>query len=975
MKFDNLYVSYKRDTRLLLYWIIKTSNTIIKNLKDSGHNVALEINITGQVTVSDLIPLSELIVKYHANIPSTIYHLFQSVIELRSIYHSQFQQLAAATPSEELETNNSTHKFFIDTLIRAFEVLGGEKWLSEERAKRASNNEEDECDANTFAFTNKFSLLDLESESENDDDLDADSKKSDKQSAPSRKKRKWRKGKKKVKGKKPQRDCKFSKSDGRAPDVILESFRIIEDDNMTEYFMAVLVLTRDMIQFRLFLQDVWRKVAYRNLNSAVAATISNIAVSMVKQTEITIFSDFPGYESYERIKEAVMHGDAEQENNEIRCTVYLEGFAKTSEALLDKKELFLIHTYHDLVDFITDYQKTKSGKPTKRMLVQIDNWNPNLDLQKATKEERIKWRRSYTINWLYDLVNITACVAIHGENAKNEDYVLEEMDWSDQGPLRSHHRMFGLINFAAEVTTLAMQKHGVNFRHKISPHLVFHLQCIIDAWTVSRGWAISWMKGHILSEPAQNFRPRRDLEVFLGCENWQEERGNGYFLAIVVLKTSLVRLKNDGKGLEVIKDCISILDKLGFEFLDALGKCKIFHSLSALLPSRFASSNPNGAWDYSPFLCGAGLAEGLELLYRGIMALWEGMPEPTLIIHLHNMLVQKGYLKREISLYSGLGMVFSDSFFLGGQPPTSDYVEAFRSQFTKGPSREAVQERTNRRAVGKATRARDYLNLAPSPCFKQKSSLLMYGSADWDPDRVPDSDVDPLSALGLIRLSQTRRIRNPVTSVWRLEETGLVKRARAAGMGESIILSLDPLFEMFRDERQAQMDRARSDYSSWFYDTNKASKKGDDTVKATKYEVTAERMLSILYQDVHNDVCGSLRAFSNFSYISITIQMILTFEELQSECQTSSNPAFKLSLVGNAELGDEWKTPSSKRLYLALSALSGKDKELLKSMATVFERNGGRFIDYLYWKAEDEDKEETSRGPVMEDCSPDCCVM
>lgn len=73
---------------------------------------------------------------------------------------------------------------------------------------------------------------------------------------------------------------------------------------------------------------------------------------------------------------------------------------------------------------------------------------------------------------------------------KKENYVLEQMDWSDQGPLKSHRRMFGLIDFAAEVTTLAMQKHGTNFRHKMSPHLVFHLQCIIDAWTVSRGWAL-----------------------------------------------------------------------------------------------------------------------------------------------------------------------------------------------------------------------------------------------------------------------------------------------------------------------------------------------------------------------------------------------------------------------------------------------------------------------------------------------------
>lgn len=506
MQIDNLYVSYKRDTRLLLRWIIKTSNDIIKTLKDSRRSVALEINVTGQVTVSDLVPMSALIAKHRPSIPPKTYHLFQSVIKLRSISYSQYQQLAAASSSEELERKNSTHKFFIDTLTSAFEVLGGEKWLSEEREKRANKDGEVQSDTNTFAFTNKFSVLDLESDPESGDALDTDGDGFTTQSTPSQKKQKSAKGGKGRKGRKVKRYHRSSQPGGRGlDDIALESYRIIEDDDMAEYAMAALALTRDMIQLRLSLQDTWRKVAYKNLNSAVAATVSNIAVAMIKQSEATIFIDFPGYESYEMIKQIITQSDVEKEKSGFQYaipTTGVSGSSKATETLLDIKELFLIHTYHDLVDFITDYQKTRSGKPTKRMLAQIDNWDPNLDLQKATKEERIKWRRSYTINWLYDLVNITACVAIHDKNTKNEEYVFEQMDWSDQGPLKSYRRMFGLNNFAAKVTTLAMQKLGTDFRHKISPHLVFHLQCIMDAWTVSRGWAISSVKGHVLSEPA-----------------------------------------------------------------------------------------------------------------------------------------------------------------------------------------------------------------------------------------------------------------------------------------------------------------------------------------------------------------------------------------------------------------------------------------------------------------------------------------
>ncbi|UKZ70533.1 uncharacterized protein TrAtP1_011513 [Trichoderma atroviride] len=819
MRFENSYVSYKRDTSLLLYWMIKTSNPIIENLNNSGHNVALEVNATGQITVSDLVPMSELIAKYHPDIPSTIYHLFLSVIKLRHTYYSRFQQLAELNPSEELEKRNSTHKYFIDALTSAFETLGGEKWLSQEREKQASNDEEEEIDPNSFSFTNKFSALDLEN-----DILDADSEESDKESAPSQKKRRLRKGKKKVKGKKAQRNGKSSQSDGRALDIALESYRIIEEDDASEYAMAVLALTRDMIQFRLFLQGIWRKVAYRNLNSAVAAATANIAVAMIKQYESTIFIDFPGYESFERIKQTIMHGEGEESNREMYCCIRSEssGKATVTPTILDKKELFLIHTYHDLVDFITDYQKTRSGKPTKRMLAQIDNWNPDLDLQKATKEERVKWRRSYTINWLYDLVNITSCVSMHGENAKKENYVLEQMDWSNQGPLKSYHRMFGLTNFAAAVTTLAMQKYGTEFRQNIPPHLVFYLQCIIDAWTVSRGWAISWLKGHILSEPAQTFRSRRDLDIFLGREDLNEENGNGYFLSVACLKMNYMYSSNGGKGFEYTESCFKALTELGSEFRDALGKCKIFQSLSGLLPSRFASTNRNGAWDYSPFFCGAGLVEGLELSYRSAMALWEGMLEPTLIIHLHNMLVQKGYLKQEISLYSGLGWALSDTFFAGGQPPTRDFVEAFRSRFGKAfrshVSKCKSRKATNRRPVGKITNARDFLSLTSLHLFKQKSVLSMYESVDWDPSRIPESEVDPRSALALIRLSQTRRIRDPVTSAWRLEETDLVKRTKAAGIGESCLVeTLGPMLDELRVERQAQIEGVRSmqDRARW----------------------------------------------------------------------------------------------------------------------------------------------------------------
>lgn len=996
MKINNFYVSYKRDTRLLLYWMIKTSNSVIASLNDFEDDFSLKINVTGETTVSDLVSMSQLIAKHRRKIPSPIYHLFQSVIELRSLYYTQFQQLASVSPSQELARNNSTHKHFIDTLTKAFRVLGGEGWLAKEQEKQKKSDGEEGDASTSFAFTNKFSVLDLESDSENDDAPDdADQEESNQDpgsgssAAPQQRQRRQnrRDRRRKKKGKNPQSRCKSGQGQTLA-DVPLESYRIIEDDGMTEYVMAVLALTRDWIQLRSLFQDMWRRVAYKNLNSAVAATLAHIAVAMIKQSEATIFIDFPGYESYEMIMQTITRGDVEKAQNEFRLSISdsatTDSAKTTTEISLDIKEIFLIHTYQDLVDFITDYQKTRSGKPTKRMLAQIDSWEPNLDLRKATKEERIKWRRSYTINWLYDLVNIVACVAISG--GKGKSFVLEDVDWSNQGPFRAYRRMFGLMNFAAAVTTLAMQKPGVNFRHKIPPHLVFHLQCIMDAWTVSRGWAISGVEGHILSVPAPGFHPRRDLDVFLGREESIVGIG-GYFRATFTLKAFYMRFRTDSnpRSFEHTVDCIGVLEKLGCEFLDALGRCKILQDLASTLPSRFAKTNPNGVWDYSPFFCGAGLAEGLELMYRSVMILWDGMREPMLVVHLHNMLVQRGYLKRAVSLYSRLSTLFIEGFFFDGQPPTADFGDAFHAHVDKMVTRkDFAQERANRRSAAKVTHTREFLKLILLRLFKQKSSLLLYQIADWDPDRIPDCDVDPRSALGMIRLSQTKRFRDSEASDWRLEETELVKRTRASGLDEQFIMTLDPFFDRLKGEREEKMARmtlcipdCASTKLSWLRNaTNKTTNKRENE-DSRDCEMTAEMMLSILWNDIHGDICGGLRPYSSINYLWITIRMLQYFDELEVEAHSSGSAMLRAMYCH----GEKSKLlQGDKRLLLSLRALDGHDTELLKSMAKVFERCGGRLVDFMYWAPEEDDDEKESNakddeGPVVEGRGPDCCVM
>lgn len=66
------------------------------------------------------------------------------------------------------------------------------------------------------------------------------------------------------------------------------------------------------------------------------------------------------------------------------------------------------------------------------------------------------------------------------------------------------------------------------------------------------------------------------------------------------------------------------------------------HGLTTIPASRFPKHHTNGLCEYSPLLCGAGLAEGLVLVQRVMMSLWNQVPEPILVLHLHNMLVKRG---------------------------------------------------------------------------------------------------------------------------------------------------------------------------------------------------------------------------------------------------------------------------------------------------------------------------------------------
>ncbi|KAM0470338.1 hypothetical protein ACHAPX_009956 [Trichoderma viride] len=867
--------------------------------------------------------MAKMISKHATRVPGAIYRKLQSVIRARTTVYEAFQQIVglSSKPDPEMEEKNVGHKYFIDALQEVFEVLGGPAWAQDQQsetrsqASRANAGKEAELDAELDAdvekanFSNKFAALGLgisaqdESDTAAADSSDGEESDEPKSAATGHQRRQARpgRGKKKKSGKRAKKSKQAAKPEPPTLEQVpLESYRIIEDTDgiVTDYLMAVFALFQESVDLRLYMSGVWHDVAYKGLNGAVAATLADLSTAMVKRTESAIMIDFPGHESYETVMGTITRGNIEKAMSNFSMSIHRVSNAdgrkeKMEEAKLDVKEQFLIYAYQDLVDFVTDFQATRSGKPTKSMLEQIDKWNPTLDLRRATKEQRLRWRRSYTINWLYDLVNVYSSIVVQRNTMKGEHHVYEKVDWAADGQWREHVRLFGVNEFAGIVISLAMQKPGTDVKKRISPSLVFQLQCIVDSLMVSRGWSISSFRGHVLEPPKSGFRPRRDVDLFLDREN--QRSGKGYLQGSDVLKQLLERDSMLHGDPSRHQGQIAVLEGLLWDFRDWLGESQYMYGLNTLPPSRFSNSNANGLWEYSPFLCGVGLAEGLELAYRFGQLLWDQIPEPMLIVHLHNMLVQKKYLDQPIGLFASLGETFRAAFFADGRPPTSNFPQALSSRVDKTGTRMAQRQRAKRR--GQATSIHAMLDVAANRFFSTKSNLLLYRESGWNIDRIPNEDLGRQTLLLNLRSDA--------------ESFG----QRSADTGGPHPLRL----ESDNDPMPALPQLPKLE------------------------DLSRRELLEAIRLDISSDVSGPF-PYSSLNFPWVTARMMMIFMTFEDELKKINNPTYN-----QIYLSDSGRNPE-KRVFLMVAALSETDEECVRTLARVMEEQRGGWMNHIYWE-------------------------
>lgn len=970
----NTYLAYKHDTNLLLYWVIRTSNQVI-NSKSHDQDPPLKMNTSGQTTVSGLLSMAKLIAESISGflVPAAVYRLFQAVIKARTATWQAFQQIESKRPDPDIEKSNETHKFFIDALQKAFEVLGGKQWESSQDSQRPDTGHDTEDEIKQALFSNKFSRLDVNGEQ---DESDGEDPASSAQPAPNQQRRKTGKTKK-AKGKKKTK--KQQKAEPHVPDledVPLESYRIIEDESgtVTEYLMAVYALVQEWCDLRQYLAGLWMDVAYAGLNSAIAGVVSNMAVAMLERSEFAIFLDFPGHDSYETVMKTVMRGDPERKDRVFSVAKWKLGpgsnNTKIAEVDVDMKEFLLIHAYQDFMAFIADFHKNSNGKPSKAMAKELGKWDPDFDLRKATKEERLKWRRAYTINWLFDLVDLFSAIVVQRNTLKGQSWDLAKVDWSTTGPWNRHRRLFGLNEFAGFVCSMAWQKQGTDIRKHVMPHHILQLQVIVDSLTVSRGWSVSALEGHVIREPARQFRPRRDVDRFLDREN--KIFGSGYLQAADVLKQVLQKdtEKGDPFGYAAHAEILEIQFE---DFRDWLGESKYMSGLNTIPPSRFSDTTSNGLWDYSPFLCGVGLMEGLEIAYRLGMSLWDQMPEPVLAVHLHNMLVQKGYIAEPVGLYTSLQHIFQGAFFDQGNVPTSNFAATLLAQTQERSNPLANRRRmAQRREVARSESADIHaiLDVRHNMFFTLKPNLILYREANWNTERVLERDITVGSLLGVMRLSQTKQTVDPDTGKRRFEPTELVRRHLAAKIDGKAAQSEDGLMELVDGWRNASRDlKERWDSPpAAGHDnlpqvegslSNAGELRGRNQVPGgggAPLEMRGSDLLEAIKMDIHADIAGN-SPVSSLNYAWVTVRFMMLFDNIERELKKRGNPVY----VRAFETEPAWRRLP--RVGLVYMAMLDGDEECLRVMAGEFQNPRAGFMNHVYWDVTTELPQRSDTGP------------
>lgn len=112
--------------------------------------------------------MAEIISSHAQPIHPSILRLFETVIVARTNVYHDFQRQAAF--DLRIRKGNYTHKFFIDVLLRAYQILGGERLTT----SRTDAKDETTESAREMLPGNRFAVLALDDEEDDRDEATAE---------------------------------------------------------------------------------------------------------------------------------------------------------------------------------------------------------------------------------------------------------------------------------------------------------------------------------------------------------------------------------------------------------------------------------------------------------------------------------------------------------------------------------------------------------------------------------------------------------------------------------------------------------------------------------------------------------------------------------------------------------------------------------------------------------------------------------
>lgn len=343
---------------------------------------------------------------------------------------------------------------------------------------------------------------------------------------------------------------------------------------------------------------------------------------------------------------------------------------------------------------------------------------PVFDLSTKRDRDKYAWRFVHTQQFLYRIVGAHT----HPDNlgASLEDYHGLGLD----DVVTDRQQLLGLADLAQAVSSIAAEKNEASATEKILPHLVVHLHAAITSFLVPYGW---FLGSEDSTKPQRKLStevdPFEEILIFLDCE--RKRFGHGILEAFNILRGELQLAALAGDDPFIYDEDCAMLEKLGFSFYDCLGEG---------LHERWVGNKESDECLDSPYLCGAAVVEALVIEFTTIMRFWANLSEPFLMLHVHNSLLKRGYLKQPVGMMRGLQNLFAEDVFVAGKAPgpNSDFLD----RFTAAWEARKVRAKNSRGNSGSGNRM-----------FKTQPLLSLLHRHGWDYERVLDAEPQVLESL------------------------------------------------------------------------------------------------------------------------------------------------------------------------------------------------------------------------------------